>query len=81
MWSSILPIFPFTQKWVLFFNKYYWFKNKNYFTYWKVIIFLEVKMGKRISRNKKLKYQTVEQLEKEQKYIPFQNIIDQQYIR
>jgi len=38
-------------------------------------------MGKRISRNKKLKYQTVEQLEKEQKYIPFQNIIDQQYIR
>ena len=38
-------------------------------------------MGKRKDKNKYLKYQTVEQLEKEQKYIPFQNVIDQQYIR
>lgn len=38
-------------------------------------------MGKRLTKTKKLKYQTVEELEKSQKYIPFQNIIDQQYIR
>ena len=36
---------------------------------------------KKKTQNKNLKYQTIEQLEKSQKYIPFQNIIDQQYIR